>query len=93
MKTTDLDLELKEQMFSLYEDELDEFTMKYRKDKSLQKKICDEYGLFITYWEWDECYELNSDDGVIELSIHLDDLIEKIFNTIKNKTAYNYLPF
>jgi hypothetical protein len=43
MKTTDLDLELKEQQISLYEDELPEFTKAYFKDGDLRKRIWDKY--------------------------------------------------
>jgi hypothetical protein len=39
MTNYDVDLELKEQQISLYEDELSEFTEKFYKDKDFREKL------------------------------------------------------
>jgi hypothetical protein len=43
MTDYDVDLELKEQEISLYEDELSLFTAEYLRNKELQKKIYEKY--------------------------------------------------
>ena len=91
MTNYDVDLELKEQQISLYEDELSMFIDRYEKDKEFRKLLLEKYDTRITYEEWDECYWMYFWDDVLYMSIHLDDCLEKMFNCIKRKDYENYL--
>ena len=84
MTNYDVDLELKEQQISLYEDELSMFIDRYQKDKEFRELLKEKYDTRITYEEWDECYWMYFWDDVLYMSIHLDDCLEKMFNCIKN---------
>lgn len=85
MKTTDLDLELKDQQVSLYEDELVEFTTNYYNNEMFRRALTKMFGLSIIYEDWDECYALYHWDDILTMSIHQDELIEKMFNQLKNQ--------
>lgn len=85
MKTTDLDLELKEQQISLYEDELQKFTTNYYHNEFFRRALAKMFGLSIIYEDWDECYALYKWDDILTMSIHKDKLIEMMFNQLKNQ--------
>ena len=84
MTNYDVDLELKEQQISLYEDELSEFIDNYRTSKEFRELLKQKHKATIDYEEWDECYWMYFWDDVLYMSIHLDDCLEKMFNYIKN---------
>jgi hypothetical protein len=56
MTNYDVDLELKEQQISLYEDELSEFIDNYRTSKEFRELLKQKHKATIDYEEWDECY-------------------------------------
>ena len=93
MKTTDLDLELKDQQISLYEDELVEFTTNYYNNEMFRRALTKLYDLSIIYEDWDECYALYHWDDILTMSIHKDELIEKMYNCIKNTEKESNLYF
>ena len=83
-KMTDVDLELKENEISLYEDELDMFIDDYNKSKEFRKLLLEKYDARITYEERDECFGMYFWDDVLYMSRDMDDCLEKMFNCIKN---------
>jgi len=93
MKTMDVDLELKEQSYSLYEDELTEFTTNYYNNEMFRRALAKLYDLSIIYEDWDECYALYHGDDILTMSIHKDKCIEEMFNCIKNTEKEIDLPF
>lgn len=93
MKTTDLDLELKDQQISLYEDELVEFTTNYYNNEMFRRALAKLYDLSIIYEDWDECYALYHWDDILTMSIHQDELIERMFNCVKNTEKESNLYF
>ena len=84
MTNYDVDLELKEQQISLYEDELSMFIDRYNTDKEFRELLKEKYDATIQYEKWDECYWMYFGDDVLYMSIHLDDCLEKMFNCIRN---------
>lgn len=91
MTNYDVDLELKEQQYSLYEDELDMFIDNYRTKKEFRENLKKEHDARITYEDYDECYWLYIWDDILNMDIHLDRLLEKLFNFIKRKEYANQL--
>lgn len=85
MTNYDVDLELKEQQISLYEDELAEFTEKFYKDKEFREKLKKDDWIYITYEEYDECFGLYIWDDILCMNTHMDKCIEKAFNYVINK--------
>lgn len=94
MTNYDVDLELKEQQISLYEDELSEFIEKFYNDKDFREKLKKENDVYITFEEWDECYALYVWDDIITMNTKLDKCLEKAFNCIRTKQLEeSFLPF
>lgn len=98
MTNYDVDLEMKEQQISLYEDELSEFTEKFYKDEDFRKKLRKEDWIYITYEEYDECFGLYIWDDILWMNTHMDKCIEKAFNYLRNKQFQeqlqeSFLPF
>lgn len=85
MTNYDVDLELKEQQISLYEDGLSMFIDRYQKEKEFRELLKKKYDTYIDYEEWDECYGMYFWDDVLYMSIHLDKCLEKMFNCINNE--------
>lgn len=94
MKNYDVDLELKEQQISLYEDELSEFAEKFYENKDFREKLKKENWIYITYEEYEECFGLYIWDDILFMNNNMDRCIEKAFNYIKNKKIEEFvLPF
>ena len=91
MTNYDVDLELKEQQISLYEDELSEFIDNYRTSKEFRELLKQKHKATIDYEEWDECYWVYMWDDIVYMSTKLDVCLEKMFNCIKRKEYENYL--
>lgn len=93
MTNYDVDLELKEQQISLYEDELTEFINKFYNEKEFREELKKD-GVYIMYEDYDECFGLYIWDDIVTMDIHLEKCLEKAFNYLRNKElVQSDLPF